>query len=83
MFRIKLLILLLVSFVILSCVKNNINDSKTSFSLGYIGGQYDGVILHNLLKSHLNSNGLFDPNSHFRINANAAHSGNIYITNIV
>jgi len=82
MFRIRLLILLLVSFIILSCVKNNINDNKTSFSLGYIGGKYDGVILTNLLKSHLKSNGLFDPNSHFEINANAEHSGNIYITNI-
>ena len=82
MFRIRLLILLLVSFIILSCVKNNINDNKTSFSLGYIGGKYEGVILTNLLKSHLKSNGLFDPNSHFKINANAEHSGNIYITNI-
>tara|TARA_B100001093_G_scaffold496353_1_gene541884 strand:+ start:136 stop:618 length:483 start_codon:yes stop_codon:yes gene_type:complete len=82
MFRIRLLILLLVSFIILSCAKNNINDNKTSFSLGYIGGNYDGVILNNLLKSHLKSNGLYDPNSHFKINANAEHTGNIYITNI-
>lgn len=82
MFRIRLLILLLVSFIILSCVKNNINDNKTSFSLGYIGDKYDGVVLHNLLKSHLNSNGLFDPKSDFKIYANAEHSENIYITNI-
>ena len=44
MFRIKLLILLLTSLLFFSCTKNN-NQNKIKYSVGYIGGEYDGLIL--------------------------------------
>ena len=82
MFKTKLLILLLSSCLYLSCAKKNLSDNNTKYSLGYVGGQYDGVVLYNLLKSHLNSNGMFDPNSNFKITASVTHSESIFITNI-
>ena len=82
MFRIKLLILLLTSFFILSCTNNQNSDYKQKYSLAYIGGEYDGLILKNYLLSGLKNLDVYDQNSNIEINANISHDTNLYITNI-
>ena len=82
MYKIKLLILLLISLFIFSCTDKNIEANKNLFSLSHIDGEYDGLVLSNLLKSHLAGYDLFDPNSKLEIQSNVNHSSNIYITNI-
>ena len=49
MFKIKLLIFLLASFIILSCAKDRAKNNDIKYSIGYISGEYDGLILKNLL----------------------------------
>ena len=81
MSKIKLLILLLIKISLVSCTSNTGNyNFKTS--VAYIGGEYDGLVLSNQLKSHLNNFGMFDKNSNFEIQANISHSQGLYITNI-
>ena len=82
MFRIKLLILLLTSFFILSCTNNQNSDYKQKYSLAYIGGEYDGLILKNYLLSGLKNLDVYDQNSNIEIKANISHDTNLYITNI-
>ena len=81
MFKIKLLILLLINLAFISCV-NSQKDNKTKFSLSYIGGGYDGVMLTNQLQKHLNNFAMLDSNSIFQIQASVSHSSNLFITNI-
>ena len=81
MFRIKLLILLLISFTISSC--NGVSKTgKVKLSVGYISGEYDGLVLSNHLKSYLNSFGMLDERSRFEVQAKISHSQNLFITNI-
>mgnify|MGYP001453889625 CR=1 FL=1 len=81
MFKIKLLILLLSSVFILSCsADQKINQVK--LSVGYIGGEYDGLLLHNQLRSHLNNLGMLDEKSKYQIQASISHSSNVFVTNI-
>ena len=82
MFKIKLSILLLISFFIFSCSNNQINYSKYKYSLAYIGGEYEGLLLKNYLTSSLKNLNILDQNSRFEIQANITHSTNLYITNI-
>ena len=82
MFKIKLSILLLISFFVFSCTNNQINYSKHKYSLAYIGGEYDGLLLKNYLTSRLKNLNILDHNSKFEIQANITHSTNLYITNI-
>ena len=82
MFKIKLLIFLLASFIILSCAKDRANNNDIKYSIGYISGEYDGLILKNLLKNYLLSYNLYDENSNFEIKPSISHSSNVYITNI-
>tara|TARA_Y200000002_G_C22432003_1_gene558427 strand:+ start:142 stop:543 length:402 start_codon:yes stop_codon:yes gene_type:complete len=51
-------------------------------SVAYIGGEYDGIILSNQIKSQLNNLGMLDENSKYEIQANISHSQNLFITNI-
>ena len=81
MYRIKLLILLLVSLNFLSCASNK-EVSKTQFSVAYIGGEYDGLLLSNKLKSFLNNFGMLNTNSNYEIQGSINHSSSLYITNI-
>lgn len=81
MYLIRSLILLLISFLIISCVNNNIEDKKNKYSLAYIGGEYDGLILQNYLTNHLKSLNKFDNNSNFKIHAEINHFNKVYITN--
>ena len=82
MFKIKLLILLLTSFFIFSCTNNQVNHSNLKYSIAYIGGEYDGLLLKNYLTSGLKNLNIHDQNSNFEINAKISHSKNLYITNI-
>ena len=82
MFRIRLLILSLVSFVFISCTNSKIQNDDIKYSIGYISGEYDGLILRNLLKNYLQSFNLYDPNSHFEIKSSISHEKNVFITNL-
>ena len=81
MFKIKLLILLLISYLITSCI-NNTEDYKFKMNVAYIGGEYEGLILSNQLKSQLNNFNMLDINSQYEVQANISHSQGLYITNI-
>tara|TARA_B100001093_G_C26304213_1_gene790727 strand:- start:78 stop:566 length:489 start_codon:yes stop_codon:yes gene_type:complete len=82
MYKIKLSILLLISLVFFSCTTENYRDKNLSFSLDYIGGEYDGVILSNILENYLRNQYLFDVKSNFLIKSNINHSKSLFITNI-
>ena len=81
MFKIKSLILLLSSLVFLSCSSNQ-PKNQLKFSVGYIGGEYDGLILTNLLNLHLKNFNMLDENSVYEIQSSISHSQNVYVTNI-
>ena len=81
MFKIKLLILLSISFIFIqSCTRSL--DSKFKFSLDYISGAEDGLNLRNILFVHLESSNLYDQNSQLLIKANIQHTQKLYITNV-
>ena len=82
MSKIKLSILLLISFFVFSCTNNQINDSNQKYSLAYIGGEYDGLLLKTYLTNGLKNLKIYDQNSIIEIQANINHSSNLYITNI-
>ena len=81
MSKIKLSILLLISFFIFSCVNNQINHNNQKYSVAYIGGEYDGLLLKNYLISNLKNFNIYDQNSIFEIQATISHSTNLFITN--
>ena len=82
MSKIKLSTLLLISFFVFSCSNNQINNSKQKYSIAYIGGEYDGLLLKNYLTNGLKNLKIYDQNSNFEIQADIKHSSDLYITNI-
>ena len=82
MFKIKLSILLLISFLIYSCSNSQINYSNQKYSLAYIGDGFDGLLLKNYLLSGLKNLDIHDQYSKLEIRANISHSSNLFITNI-
>jgi len=82
MSKIKLSTLLLISFSIFSCTNNQANHSNQKYSIAYIGGEYDGLLLRNYLTSVLKNLNIHDQNSNLEIHSNISHSTNLYITNI-
>ena len=74
MYKINLSILLLISFFIFSCVNNQINYSKQKYSLAYIGGEYDGLLLNNYLTSLLKNLDIYDKNSNYEIQSSISNS---------
>ena len=82
MFKIKLLILLLTSLIFLSCTKKNINQDNYKYSIGYIDGELDGLVLKALLKNNLFNFGVYDKESSLEINADIKHSSSLFITNL-
>ena len=68
MYKIKLLILLLINYFIASCT-NNTGGYNFRTSVAYIGGEYDGLVLSNKLKSHLHNFGILDENSKYEVHA--------------
>ena len=81
MSKIRLLILLLTSIFLFSCTSSQ-NENKIKLSISYIGGGYNGLMLSNKLKSHLNNLNMLDDRSEFQIEASISHTTNLYITNI-
>ena len=82
MFKIKLSILLLTSFIVFSCTNNKEEHLKQKYSLAYVGGEFDGLLLKNYLINNLKDLEIYDQNSNFEIKANINHNSNVYITNI-
>ena len=82
MFKIKLSILLLTSIFLYNCTNNQIHSSDQKYSIEYIGGGFDGLLLKNYLLSSLNNLDIYDPNSNYTIKTKISHNTNIYITNI-
>jgi len=82
MFKIKLLILLFLSFYISACSSQNTYDKSNRFSVDYIEGGIDGRNLSNLLISYLKTYGLYSSNSPFLIKSKIAHKQNLYIPRI-
>ena len=80
MFKIKLLILLLVSLLLIGC-SNKPVISSNSFQIGYIGGGADGAIFKNLLIANMQGASMYDNNSNFVIEASIQHNTSFYITN--
>ena len=81
MYKIKLLILLLLNYILSGCVSNNqLNDKK--LSVGYIGGEYDGLLLSNTLRAYLNSFNMLDRDSNYEIQASISHTSSLFVTNI-
>ena len=81
MSKIRLLILSLTSILLFSCTSSQ-DENRIKLSISYIGGGYDGLILSNKLKSHLNNLNMLDDHSKFQIEASISHTTNLYITNI-
>ena len=81
MFKIKLLILLLLSIFIANCAQNKVS-SNIKYNLNYIGGGSDGLILTNFLKSSLISYNLFNKTSEYMINAGINHEQIVFVTNV-
>ena len=82
MYKIKLSILLLTSFFIFSCTNNQNHSFSQKYSLAYIEGGFDGLLLKNYLLFSLRNLDIYDPNSIYEISASISHSSNLYITNI-
>ena len=82
MFKIRLLILLLTSVFVIGCsVKQELIDNR-KYSLDYIGGEYDGLLLKNTLVNNLKSFNLYDQYSKYQVKTNIQHDQNLFITNI-
>ena len=82
MYKIKLLILLLISINIISCSQKNINKKDINYSVSYISGEYDGLILSNLLTSYMKSLNIYNQSSRYELRASISHASDIFITNI-
>jgi len=82
MFKIKLLILLLISFIFLSCTKDVQNQNRINYSLSYIGGEYEGLVLKNLLINNLSSLNLYGDSAIYVLKPSISHSSSLFITNI-
>ena len=59
MSKIKLLILLLVSIFTFACTNNKVHNIDQKYSLAYIGGEFDGLLLKNYLISSLKNLNIF------------------------
>mgnify|MGYP001270474804 CR=1 FL=1 len=80
MYRIRLLILLLISILFISCTNNHTHNQK--YSLDYFGGEKSGLLLKNNLESKLKGYGIYDKDSKFLIKGSIRNSNDLYITNI-
>jgi len=81
MFKIKLLTLSLLSFLIISCVQN-IQKDQMQYSIGYIDGELDGLNIKNILIQNLSLINLYNRNSSSKIETKFSHNQELYITNI-
>ena len=66
MFKIKLLILLLISIFQINCA-SKINQNN-SFNVGYVSGSYKGLLLKNKLEANLKGFNIYNQRSNLTIN---------------
>ena len=81
MSKIRLSILLLISFFVFSYASNQVNYSNQKYSVAYIGGEFDGLLLKNYLISSLKNLNIYDQKSKFEIQSRISHNSNLFITN--
>ena len=62
--------------------KHRDQKKNNKFSLSYVGGEYDGLLLYNYLDAHLTSYNMLDKNSRYEIRSSVRHSKGVYVTNI-
>ena len=83
MSKIKLLTLLLISFFFVSCSSTNYQvKNNHKYSIAYISGGYDGLVLKKQLLSKLRGYGSYDQNSRKSIQSEITHSAEVFVTNI-
>jgi len=83
MSKIKLLTLLLISFFFVNCSLTNYQvKNNHKYSLDYIGGGYDGLVLKKQLISKLRGFNSYDQNSIRSIQSEITHSTEVFVTNI-
>ena len=82
MFKIKLLILLLNSLIVVACSSKHAFNNNQKFSIAYINGEYDGLLLKNTLMENLKSLNIYENNAVYNIRADINHEEEFYITNI-
>ena len=83
MSKTKSSILLLISLFIINCsLSNNLPKNNNEYSLEYIGGGYDGLVLKKQLTSMLRGFRSFDQDSKKTIKAAIKHETEIFVTNI-
>ncbi|MDC3146353.1 hypothetical protein OA857_01490 [Alphaproteobacteria bacterium] len=82
MYKTKLLTLSLISLIFLSCTKSTSNQNNSKFSIGYIDGEFDGLVLKTLIKNNLFNIGRYDKESKLIIDAEISHTSSLFITNI-
>jgi len=83
MSKIKLLTLLLISFFFVSCSSKNYQvKNNHKYSLDYISGGYDGLVLKKQLISKLRGFGSYDQNSKKSIQSEITHKTEVFVTNI-
>ena len=83
MSKIKLLTLLLISFFFISCSSTNYQfKNNHKYSIAYISGEYDGLVLKKQLISKLRGFGFYDQNSRKSIQSEITHSTEVFVTNI-
>ena len=78
MSKIKLLILLLISINLINCTKDNVYQSN-KYSVGYIGGSLDGLLLKNKLEANLRAFNIFSQQSNFLIEGNIWNNFGLYV----
>ena len=78
MYKIKLLILLLISINLISCTSKNIYQSN-KYSVGYIGNSFEGLLLRNNLESNLRGSNIYNQQSKFVIKGDISIGDNIYV----
>ena len=83
MSKIKLLTLLLISFFLISCSSTNYQvKNNHKYSISYISGGYDGLVLKKQLMSNLRGFYSYDQNSRSSIQSEITHSTEVFVTNI-
>ena len=82
MSKIKLSILLLISILTFSCTANQTNNFNQKYSVDYIGGEFDGLLLKNYLVNSLKNLNIYDKKSKYKIRASIGHDADLFITNI-
>tara|TARA_E500000178_G_scaffold346003_1_gene396880 strand:+ start:196 stop:678 length:483 start_codon:yes stop_codon:yes gene_type:complete len=80
MFKIKLLILLLISIFQINCA-SKINQNN-NFNVEYISESYEGLLLKNKLEANLKGFNIYNQRSNLTINGSINHEFDTYITNI-